>query len=426
MQRWLTDMLGLSALVVATALPVGCGDGSSAGSPDAAPTADASPADAPPAPPAEYFLSSYAENRAAFGDQASYLQAIYPDMTCRSLVVPDQPDPDLTTEFCHLPARSTPRRLLILTSGVHGIEGFVGTTMQSLFMSEILPGLDLADTGVLLVHALNPSGFKQLRRVNENNVDLYRNCDIDPALYQTENEAYRSLNDFINPTVPVDATSLDRDLFLQKVLDLLGQYSMDTLKQALLGGQYEFPDGVYYGGSALQPQIVAIRPLLESVVTGYAAILHIDFHTGYGARGRLHYFPDPVDDPELKALTEQVFAGYQIDWPNTSEFYTISGSYLVFVGELVPPGTPYVSMSFEYGTMDSQTLEGEIASAHNMIVENEGFHYGYATPEVETEVKLRFVEMFFPSDEGWRAAVLAQTRESLPVIIRQFQQLTLP
>jgi hypothetical protein len=80
-------------------------------------------------------------------------------------------------------------------------------------------------------------------------------------------------------------------------------------------------------------------------------------------------------------------------------------------------------MTFEYGTMDSHTTMGSVKSLHNMIIENQGFHYGYETKEDEMEVKKRFREMYFPSSKEWRSEVIRQAREIFPVVIKRYQGL---
>jgi len=63
--------------------------------------------------------------------------------------------------------------MLVLISGTHGIEGFAGSACQAGILHA---GIELPpDTGLLLVHAINPYGFAWGRRVNEDNVDLNRN-----------------------------------------------------------------------------------------------------------------------------------------------------------------------------------------------------------------------------------------------------------
>jgi len=62
-----------------------------------------------------------------------------------------------------------------LISGTHGVEGYCGSGAQVDWLRreefKVLP----ADTGVLIIHAINPYGFAWTRRVNEDNVDLNRN-----------------------------------------------------------------------------------------------------------------------------------------------------------------------------------------------------------------------------------------------------------
>src|SRR5215471_3159223 len=66
-----------------------------------------------------------------------------------------------------------PRRVLLHSSGLHGVEGFAGSAIQLQLLNE-LPAL-AKDAAVILVHILNPYGMSWLRRANENNVDLNRN-----------------------------------------------------------------------------------------------------------------------------------------------------------------------------------------------------------------------------------------------------------
>ena len=67
--------------------------------------------------------------------------------------------------------------LLLHISGVHGVEGHAGSAIQIKWLDMVardevtLP----KGTTVVLVHVLNPYGYKHGRRYNENNVDLNRN-----------------------------------------------------------------------------------------------------------------------------------------------------------------------------------------------------------------------------------------------------------
>ena len=79
----------------------------------------------------------------------------------------------------YLPANQENKNLIILTTGVHGMEGYIGSVMLDVFFEEIYPTLNQDTTGVLVVANVNPYGMKYKRRYNENNVDLNRNFIIE-------------------------------------------------------------------------------------------------------------------------------------------------------------------------------------------------------------------------------------------------------
>ena len=63
---------------------------------------------------------------------------------------------------------------IVVSSGLHGVEGFLGSAIQLAMLEELK-----ADTAKnirwVFIHAINPFGFAQIRRFNEDNVDLNRN-----------------------------------------------------------------------------------------------------------------------------------------------------------------------------------------------------------------------------------------------------------
>ncbi|MBS80905.1 DUF2817 domain-containing protein, partial [Variovorax sp.] len=69
------------------------------------------------------------------------------------------------------------KKLLLVTSGTHGPEGFCGSGAQvaTLHDEDLLARLQQAGVALLLVHAVNPHGFSHLHRTNEDNIDLNRN-----------------------------------------------------------------------------------------------------------------------------------------------------------------------------------------------------------------------------------------------------------
>jgi len=98
------------------------------------------------------------------------------------------------------PPRAT--RLLVVISGVHGLEGFCGSAIQTGLLSAGEQGLrpQRGDTAVLYVHAVNPYGFSHLRRATQENVDLNRNF-VDFAQPLPQNAGYAEIHDALLPPV---------------------------------------------------------------------------------------------------------------------------------------------------------------------------------------------------------------------------------
>jgi hypothetical protein len=122
----------------------------------------------------DYFHKTYEECRGAFIEKTNLLVSQYEGVEVFKLPVYSELDPDLTINFCYIPAQVTMDNLLILSSGIHGIEGFTGSAVQLMVMEEILAPERLDSTGIFLIHGMNPFGFKYLRRFTENDVDLNR------------------------------------------------------------------------------------------------------------------------------------------------------------------------------------------------------------------------------------------------------------
>ncbi|MCG6981182.1 MAG: DUF2817 domain-containing protein, partial [Deltaproteobacteria bacterium] len=130
-----------------------------------------------------FFHESYDENRERFRRLAASLQREFSDVEISKCIVKSKVDSDLTIDAVYVPPQNEAKKLLIMTSGVHGMEGFTGSAVQQYFMTKVLDGAVLQNMGVLLIHAINPYGFKYQRRVSENNVDMNRNFHSNKDLF---------------------------------------------------------------------------------------------------------------------------------------------------------------------------------------------------------------------------------------------------
>ena len=121
-----------------------------------------------------------------------------------NIKIPCKKNDNLFIDYCYVPSQNKFKNIIILSSGIHGIEGFVGNAIQNMFIVDILEKyIDFEQTGVLILHSINPYGHKYNRRVTENNVDLNRNFDTNENIFNLNdsnyNKAYPKINDFLNP-----------------------------------------------------------------------------------------------------------------------------------------------------------------------------------------------------------------------------------
>ncbi len=367
-----------------------------------------------------YFLDSYDESRARFLSTAAALEMIYPGVELQSLPVSSNTDDDLTIDVVRIPAQREPKGVLIMTLGVHGVEAFVGSGVMQMFAAEMLPELDLETTSVLMVHAVNPWGFRHRRRVSENNVDLNRNLSTSRSLFSIVNAPYAEIDGFLNPAEPVSRASVEGAL--GDALRFALTQERGELQQAILQGQYDHPLGIFYGGEAFEPSREQLDPVFREAIEAHDNVFLMDFHTGFGERGKLHLFGAPgLGTP---AAVDAVFEGYEIDTGEGDEnFYETDGDMILYVGELAAEGDKtYVGMTMEYGTLDSHTDVGALQSLVNTKLENQGFHHGYED-DVQAQIEQTFLRSYFPVELEWRQEIMTQTRALLPVLIERFSGL---
>jgi len=367
-----------------------------------------------------YFQESYHESRLAFLKQVTVLKNKFPQTTVSHFYVPSKIDDSLRVDFCYIPGNDS-AKLMILSSGIHGVEGYVGSAMQQFFMENYISEDFVNKTGILLIHSMNPYGFKYGRRVSENNVDLNRNCDKSPDLYKTENTGYNEIFNLINPEGKLEKNSLSNKLFFAKAIKNIAEKGMPVLRQAVLQGQYEHPTALYFGGKQLEPQIAEVGKMIDSLTQNYQSVFAIDLHTGYGERGRMHLFPNPVT-PELRTKMENIFEGFQIDWGDSKDFYTITGDFVNFIGQM-SHSKEFIPMVFEFGTMNSQTTMGSLKSIHTMIMENQAKQYGYSNSTDSLVMKKEFIEMYYSGSEAWKSECIEDFKSVIDKALPKYFEL---
>lgn len=174
-----------------------------------------------------------------------------------------------------------PRRALVVMSGTHGVEGFVGSAMQCDLIDRLDPAALPDDLAVLLVHAVNPWGMAWWRRQNESNVDLNRNWARD-RVEPPSNPGYAELHPVLCPGGDEPPTA---ESFLGPIARYVDEHGVGWVRAAVSGGQYTHPDGLYFGGDRVEVSTRLVGEIVAERLAGVETDLTVDLHTGHGAYG---------------------------------------------------------------------------------------------------------------------------------------------
>lgn len=173
------------------------------------------------------------------------------------------------------------RRVLVVISATHGVEGFAGSGPQIALLQGPLARTLPPDTALLVLHAVNPHGFAWMRRVTEENVDLNRNW-VDFALPLPANAGYAELHAQYCPRA-LDAATLDA---AEAAIDVwTARHGVPAERVARSTGQYTHPDGIFFGGSGPTWARRTSEGILGKYLTHAKTVAIVDLHTGLGPYG---------------------------------------------------------------------------------------------------------------------------------------------
>ena len=349
------------------------------------------------------FYTTYDQVRDHLGELVSSLQSKGVTVERESYAI-DESD-DLYIDNIYLPATKETTNLIILTTGVHGMEGYIGSVMLDVFFGEIYPTLNTENTGILVVANVNPYGMKYMRRYNENNVDLNRNFIEDWDSFDlTSNKEYPKVESFLQPTGAMgNAFWHEVGFYLSLAKEAL-TVGADTISDALLTGQYEYAEGVYYGGNGDEKSTTYLKGVFDDCLDGsYDNIIHIDIHSGYGPRYNMVIF-NSVQDPTTEAEAKEMFGYDFIIATDSEDFYETFGDttdYFYRLARSKKTDKELYSTCFEFGTIGDGFFDS-ILSLKYTVDENRQHWYPTSDPITEEMVRQNYYELFYPTETQWR------------------------
>jgi Protein of unknown function (DUF2817) len=201
------------------------------------------------------------------------------------------------------------------------------------------------DLNWVFIHALNPYGFANLRRCNENNIDLNRNFLLAGERYQGSSPIYSKVSSILNPEYIGKI-----DLFVPRMLGAIVRYGLKNIWQAVAEGQYDFPKGLFFGGLAASKTQQILQEHLPSWIGDSSTVIHLDFHTGLGKWGTYKLLMDTiVTSMELQYLQTYFGAESILAIDGGQKKYQVRGSMGSWIQRLLQPRNYYYFCA-EFGT----------------------------------------------------------------------------
>jgi len=312
----------------------------------------------------------------------------------------------LSTEVAVIGRADAPQVMLVV-SGTHGVEGYYGSDSQIAWL-DALDGSSLPPhVALVMVHLINPWGTAHLRRVNEDNADLNRNF-IDFSAAIPQNLAYPPLHSIYRCQ---DIDGPERAAADMQMAQKCAEMGWSGVKRIVEAGQYQFADGIFYGGCEPSWSQRTLRQIIANHLQMARRIISFDLHTGAGAYGH----------PMLLAIAERPYAALEQakqlfgEWltaivtgdnrdSETGVTATATGYLSQFMLDQLPD-TELLQLVVECGTYEGREMHRRVRDDHWLHL------YGEPLSEQGIALKKQLFEGFYPADEDWRALTALRTRQ---------------
>ena len=183
-------------------------------------------------------------------------------------------------------------------------------------------------------------------------------------------------------------------LVLPQLLYKLSLLGFTSLKNAIVRGQYDYPDGLFFGGRGPQESAKIYRSWLLKNGGDPQTVLAIDVHTGLGKYGEeILFCHNNGTVPEI---------GKKLTTLSTTIGYKARGGLETLTGERYPKAE-WIHFTEEFGTHSMPKLL--------KALREENLQFREKADNGKAQRQLH--ELMNPSDEVWRTSVVQEGVDTL-------------
>lgn len=296
------------------------------------------------------------------------------------------------------------KKVLLHLSGVHGVEGYIGSLIQKEILRQSNFGhIEELPYQLVIVHAVNPYGMAWYHRTNANNVDLNRNGLKN---YTIDNPHFFHFKKLLGTTNLI-AWSIE---FIKLIPQLLRLGKAQTIK-SVASGQSDFPDCLFYSGKSLETELSSLVKNLKEIIAEDSEIYCIDVHSGLGKFGSEMLIIDSTHGEASFNFFSPCFLSPLFDPLKSKNGYPANGGMNQLLALNWDPNSVFHVFQ-EFGTRS-------FFSAIRVLIFQSEFTTSYSFEKKLNSIaalRKRMLHNFFPEEPSWRSKCVAHG-------YRRFQEL---
>jgi hypothetical protein len=324
---------------------------------------------------------------------------------------PHDEDAALSTDVAYLGAPDA-TKLVLIASGTHGVEGYAGSACQFHLMRHYRQRYAAEGTAFLLVHAVNPWGYFQDRRVTQEGVDLNRNFGGFPVPLQAPSGYGRFHERLVSRYRPMPQGIWNE---IRLLGGALSASKRKAIQAAITAGQYDHPGGLFFGGFAPTRSRIVWEGIVDAYARDRDTAFLLDIHTGLGEYGEaelISYLPASSED--FRRLSEWFGGKLKSMASGESVSAAVDGTLIAAFDRAVTGKSHAVGL--ELGTRPP------LAVLYAMRADQWYWNNAQRLSSRRREwARRKMKDAFAPSDAGWHDKLVARFDQVLSLLSRALQ-----